>query len=346
MSLESLEGFFAALICGPDLVLPSEYLPQIWGDDSSFESDEQAHEILGLLIRHWNAISSALLGALEVPDVYLPVLLEDAQDVAGGNAWAQGFLRGVSARPASWRELLDSDEHGGPMLPIMVLAHEHDADPRMRPKPIAPDKREELLQLIIVSLTAIYRYFEPHRDCTAEPSDDAYEPRRRPGPKIGRNSLCPCGSGKKYKLCCGRAASALTAHQHERRQPIAKTRRRIGRPSAECQWSSLYPQRGPSRRPTELCRREAGHRDRGTAQPWVATSGPAQLNAARHVLPAGRTFRLHTMLGKANDRSLAQRLLSGSSEDLQAWLRLVAREGDVQGLAELERDDLEHPPTP
>ena len=25
----------------------------------------------------------------------------------------------------------------------------------------------------------------------------------RPGPKIGRNQPCPCGSGKKYKRCCG-----------------------------------------------------------------------------------------------------------------------------------------------
>ena len=24
------------------------------------------------------------------------------------------------------------------------------------------------------------------------------------GPKIGRNDPCPCGSGKKYKNCCGR----------------------------------------------------------------------------------------------------------------------------------------------
>ena len=24
------------------------------------------------------------------------------------------------------------------------------------------------------------------------------------GRKIGRNELCPCGSGKKYKKCCGR----------------------------------------------------------------------------------------------------------------------------------------------
>jgi preprotein translocase subunit SecA len=23
-------------------------------------------------------------------------------------------------------------------------------------------------------------------------------------PKVGRNDLCPCGSGKKYKNCCGR----------------------------------------------------------------------------------------------------------------------------------------------
>jgi preprotein translocase subunit SecA len=26
----------------------------------------------------------------------------------------------------------------------------------------------------------------------------------RTGPKVGRNDPCPCGSGKKYKQCCGR----------------------------------------------------------------------------------------------------------------------------------------------
>ena len=26
----------------------------------------------------------------------------------------------------------------------------------------------------------------------------------REEPKIGRNDLCPCGSGRKYKKCCGR----------------------------------------------------------------------------------------------------------------------------------------------
>jgi preprotein translocase subunit SecA len=29
---------------------------------------------------------------------------------------------------------------------------------------------------------------------------------RREGKKVGRNDPCPCGSGKKYKKCCGRNA--------------------------------------------------------------------------------------------------------------------------------------------
>lgn len=44
---------------------------------------------------------------------------------------------------------------------------------------------------------------------------------------------------------------------------------------------------------------------------------------------------LHNMLGKAHDRTLIDRLLDGSSENLDTWLCLIEREGDVHGLAEL-----------
>jgi len=33
---------------------------------------------------------------------------------------------------------------------------------------------------------------------------DRLEPIRNVAPKIGRNAPCPCGSGKKYKKCCGK----------------------------------------------------------------------------------------------------------------------------------------------
>ncbi|MBR3091055.1 MAG: SEC-C domain-containing protein, partial [Bacteroidetes bacterium] len=37
-----------------------------------------------------------------------------------------------------------------------------------------------------------------------EMNDNIGRTERREQPKIGRNDLCPCGSGKKYKNCCGR----------------------------------------------------------------------------------------------------------------------------------------------
>ncbi|NQV24417.1 MAG: SEC-C domain-containing protein [Rhodopirellula sp.] len=35
------------------------------------------------------------------------------------------------------------------------------------------------------------------------PSEAVIEPIRNRGVKVGRNDPCPCGSGKKYKKCCG-----------------------------------------------------------------------------------------------------------------------------------------------
>jgi uncharacterized protein len=34
---EQIEGFFAALICSPEIAKPSEYLPQIWGEEMTDE---------------------------------------------------------------------------------------------------------------------------------------------------------------------------------------------------------------------------------------------------------------------------------------------------------------------
>jgi uncharacterized protein len=77
MNLEQLDGFFAALICGPNIVLPSEYLPKIWGDDMINEGGVSAQpmleEFISLVTRHWNVISHALRSG----DAFTPLLLED-----------------------------------------------------------------------------------------------------------------------------------------------------------------------------------------------------------------------------------------------------------------------------
>jgi yecA family protein len=61
MNLEMLDGYLTALVVGPTTVMPSEYLPEIWGEDSDaavYDSVEQAEHVTGLLMRHWNTIAS------------------------------------------------------------------------------------------------------------------------------------------------------------------------------------------------------------------------------------------------------------------------------------------------
>ena len=38
----------------------------------------------------------------------------------------------------------------------------------------------------------------------SRPDPDVFKPIYRAEPKVGRNEQCPCGSGKKFKKCCGR----------------------------------------------------------------------------------------------------------------------------------------------
>jgi uncharacterized protein len=202
MNVEELDGFFAALIVGPEVVMPSEYNREVFGGEMSetceFASLEEAQEILGLMMRHWNTIAGTLLKG----EVYVPLLLKDENDVAHGNDWARGFMRGMHMRHDGWAELMDDEEQGGCLVPMMMLYHEHDEDPKMRPKPISPEQREKVIAHMAAGLVGAYRYFREHGQ--TDVSAHATEPRRNT-PKVGRNDPCPCGSGKKFKKCCGRA---------------------------------------------------------------------------------------------------------------------------------------------
>ena len=128
--------------------------------------------------------------------------------MARGNDWAAGFMRGMAMRRESWMELLNSEDHGGSLIPMMMLAHEHDPDPALRPSPIADERRDEILSAMAGGLLAVYRYFEPQRRAGASLSP-ARRTMVRGAPKVGRNDPCPCGSGRKFKHCHGGPARTL-----------------------------------------------------------------------------------------------------------------------------------------
>jgi uncharacterized protein len=196
MNHEQIDGFFTALICSPKVTLPSSYMPEIIGghvqNNGAFASEQEILQLFGLLRVEWERIETSLA------DGFAPFLGPTAQ----GNDWAKGFLRGVALVGNSWKALFLDDEHGSALAPILALAHEHTTDPRLQPyaEPIDAGQRLDLIAGIASGIPEIYRYFEAPR-LQALLAEDGMESERSL-PKTGRNELCPCGSGLKYKKCC------------------------------------------------------------------------------------------------------------------------------------------------
>ena len=61
------------------------------------------------------------------------------------------------------------------------------------------NKRQETVKITGAALEAIHSV-----DGGSKIGTDVDRTIRNEGPKVGRNDPCPCGSGKKYKNCCGR----------------------------------------------------------------------------------------------------------------------------------------------
>jgi uncharacterized protein len=116
-------------------------------------------------------------------------------------------MRGLELHRKEWASFLHDEDHAGSLVPILALLHEHEPDPEMRSyaKPVDAGLREKLIVGIAAGVMKIHRYFEAQRLTHSISESTTY---RRIAPKVGRNDPCPCGSGKKFKHCCG----AITLH--------------------------------------------------------------------------------------------------------------------------------------
>ena len=206
LSLEGVDGLFCALIASPALVMPHEYLPVILGgtlEAGGLLGDlAGVQEMMGLLMRLWNAIAHDF----EHEGVHLAYIEEPEIDGITGRAWARGYMRGTRLAPAGWSRLF-GEEMEGMVLTIPIAAGE--VDPEWPKEPLSPEKSDELLQSLFAGAARAYRYFKEDRLAFAQAAAQRapLEPYERAGPKVGRNDPCPCGSGKKYKRCCGGPAS-------------------------------------------------------------------------------------------------------------------------------------------
>ncbi len=209
MLLDCLDGYLTAVASGPVRLEQSDWLPRVWGptesDAPAFESKAQEEMIIGLMTRHLNAIVWNLQQEDEPfePVFDLNVYQDDEREYVDGEMWAHGYMTAIQLNRKSWSALLES-KHGVDMLrPIYLLGSEAVTEEEEQLVQ-TPAQREELSKTIPASVGWIYKFWAPQR--RAEDIRVSGRSSEAVSPKISRNAPCICGSGRKYKKCCGATA--------------------------------------------------------------------------------------------------------------------------------------------
>jgi len=189
MVLERADGFLAGIAAGPVRMPPEEYLPHIWAQQDPAEVfDTPAHaELAGMLLEKRQAQLEQALDAGKPIDLWI---VHELGSFAGA-LWAAGFFDAIQAREDEWQPLLRKRRMKDELLtPLLMLMPDLESD---EPTELPASERRQLLDLLPAIVTGVRTFW----DSSGPP------PQVRAVPKVGRNDPCPCGSGKKFKKCCG-----------------------------------------------------------------------------------------------------------------------------------------------
>jgi len=207
LSYNALAGFLFAISCAPDLIPMSEWLPLVFGgDEEGFENDEEAREILFCMMSFYNSVNDAALDDCRG----LPpgcILSSNPMDNLLVNAplseWSKGFLRGYAFSREAWDVRLDDGKRTELDKALVVLTF-------FSRRELAENMASLVENTTLAELsTAMLGFFPGAIGTFANLGQSAFrellgkELARARSRQIGRNDSCPCGSGKKYKRCCG-----------------------------------------------------------------------------------------------------------------------------------------------
>ncbi|MCP5021125.1 MAG: UPF0149 family protein [bacterium] len=190
MGFDETLGLIAGICSAPTMIMPSTWLSVVLGEHV-FESVQEAQEINTLFLRFHNQVNDSLLNEQRtIP----PASLDDEQLAD----WCGGYLEAVGMDDV-WRQ----DKNTLPtLLPIGILSGEvpitglkgHDGKIIEDDSEYRAQARESLPERI----ADLHQYWTEWR-CQQMASQ---KPITQSKPQ--RNGPCPCGSGAKYKKCCGR----------------------------------------------------------------------------------------------------------------------------------------------
>ncbi len=219
---EYCEGVLTALLCMRRTVPPTEWLPLLFDGDDVFASEGERTQFM----MHWLAREAQLRAQLQAPVEalddeqalepgvidwrgLLASLPEDERAAATAEgtpppiaqAWAGGFIDAVDYWAEDWAPPRDKEiaaQMDDALDCIATLLEEDREAPKFNlfDEHGAPSVSQARFEAYGEAIWAVYDLFDIAR---------SLGPRIAPArsDKVGRNDPCPCGSGKKFKKCCG-----------------------------------------------------------------------------------------------------------------------------------------------
>lgn len=198
MTMDALHGYLTAIAIGPEQVPLSEWLPNVWGQEDGgqprFNSDKHAERIINLVARFMNEVAITFEVAPKEFEPLFCVYDLNGKELIDGEAWAWGFWEGMQLRADQWEPIMSSPV-AAMMRPILLLGSDEisEEDAKLIDDPA---KTHRLAIEVEAAIPHIYQFWLPLRTSGVGTV-------RRDQPKQGRNDICNCGSGKKFKNCCG-----------------------------------------------------------------------------------------------------------------------------------------------
>lgn len=197
MPLEAVDGYFTALHVTPDEADFAACEPGVWRGAAAserFARAEVAAAARVLLARHFASVGTRLAAGEPTEPLFE---MNDAE--TDGKLWAGGFFIGLERQQATWDRLMRRPAVRDLMEPLILLMGDPDAEGEANvaedgndaadDDDLSPELRATLLDHLPAAMLRLYQLVRGIP--------------LRPDARVGRNDPCPCGSGRKYKKCCG-----------------------------------------------------------------------------------------------------------------------------------------------
>ncbi len=212
LSYHELQGFLFTVVSAPEMIPMSEWMPIIFaGEDVDYANVEEAKAVIGQIMALYNTINAAVRDSPTLLPGDCPLrddVLANFDDEAPIAQWSRGFLRGHQWLEDLWKESVPeelAEELGSILMTLRFFSSREMAEGFHAEATTGKQPFAAMVDAIHRVLpAAVAQYAQMGRSISTVPAEHEWdEPELTHHAKIARNEPCPCGSGKKYKKCCG-----------------------------------------------------------------------------------------------------------------------------------------------